>query len=378
MQELFKKKERFVIGQMSGTSLDGVDLALVHCKGSGINLEINVIDFACYEFSPEIRKKIQQTFAGSTKDVCDLNYELGFLFSDYIQQFIQKNKIHAPKIDLIGLHGQTIYHHHGVSTLQIGEADIIAQQTQIPVVSDFRSADIAVGGCGAPLIPYIDHILFQNRTGSVALQNLGGIGNVTYLPKNITSPIIAFDTGPANMILNELVEVVSQGKDTFDLDGKYSQQGVIAENVLQDLLENPFFKQKPPKSTGREDFGKEYVLQILEKYSSTISIYDLIRTAVSFTCHSIHQAYQSFLPPIDAVYVSGGGANHPIMMQELQQLFGSIPVEKFSSVSPISVDAKEAVGFAIFAHEKFNGTPTNVPTVTGARKQVSLGKISLP
>ncbi len=375
--ELLQKKERTVIGIMSGTSLDGVDLACVRLQGSGLDLDMQLVCFSCYDISEDLRNRIRESFSGGAEQICRLHYDLGRFAADLVIRFCEEHNLDRERVDLIGWHGQTVYHCHRHSTLQLGEADIIAQRTNIPVIYDFRAADIAAGGCGAPLVPYVDKILFAKENQPVAVQNLGGIGNVTYISPDPSQPVIAFDTGPGNVILNELVELYTNGEYTYDHNGLFSINGVIRLDLLKQLLDHEYFSRPLPKSTGREEFGRAYVEDLIGS-NQHLSIPDLIRTAVSLTTYSIHLAYKKYLPQVDKIYLSGGGANHPLIIKELKELFGADRVDLLSNRLPIPVEAKEAVAFAIFAHEKLNGALTNLPSVTGAEYWVSLGKIALP
>ncbi|NQU65178.1 MAG: anhydro-N-acetylmuramic acid kinase [SAR324 cluster bacterium] len=373
------KKERLILGLMSGTSLDGIDLALVRLSGTGFEMKIELVKFAT-EFMPDTwRKRIREAFNANTREICKINFDLGHFLSDRILHFCREANLPLKDLDAIGCHGQTLYHVNHHSTLQTGEADVIAARTQTLVISDFRTADIAAGGSGAPLVPYLDQLLFKNRTGPIALQNIGGIGNVTYLPEDPAQDIIAFDTGPGNAVLNELVEIITAGEHSFDCDAFLSKQGRCDDLLLSDLLSHPYFQLNPPKSTGREEFGAEYVKQLLfRRPGTTISQNDLLRTLVSLVTHSITNAYQKYFPPLDHIYLSGGGVHHPLILGELKELLGEQKVTVFQSENGISADAKEAVAFAVLAHERINNTPANIPSVTGARKRTTLGKISIP
>lgn len=374
--QLYHKTERLVIGLMSGTSLDGIDIVLLKIQGSGTNIKFEILAFETAEIPTSIKKQIKQCFEGNTKNICKLNYDLGHLYADQIQHFLNKFSFKPEQIDLIGSHGQTIYHCHQHSTLQIGEPEVIAQKTNTVVISNFRAADIAVGGSGAPLVPYLDYVLFHEANQKTALQNLGGIGNVTFISGNDPENIIAFDTGPANTILNELTEIISHGTKSFDENGFYSSQGKVNSGLLNSLMAHPYFKKSLPKSTGREQFGKPYMLEILKNYPK-IKPVDILRTFVKFVATSIWLGYQQHLPEVEQIYCSGGGARHPLIMDDLKTLFGD-RVKPFDAIKGISSDAKEAVAFAILAHEKVNGTPTNIPNVTGASRKVSLGVVSVP
>jgi len=374
--QIHNKSERLVIGLMSGTSLDGVDIVLMKIQGSGLNITFEILAFETVGIPEAIKKQIKQCFNGNTENICRLNYDLGNLYADQILQFLDKYSVNPKDIDLIGSHGQTIYHCHQHSTLQIGEPEVIAQKTNTVVISNFRAADIAVSGSGAPLVPYLDYILFQDANQKTALQNLGGIGNVTCISGKKVEDIIAFDTGPANTILNELTEIITKGTKAFDENGIYSKQGEVNLKLLAFLMDHPYFNQQLPKSTGREQFGKAYVEDVLKSFPK-IKQFDVLRTFIHFIAKSIHLGYQQNLPAVDQIFCSGGGADHPLIMSDLRQFFGD-KIHRFESIKGISSDAKEAVAFAILAHEKINGTPTNTPSVTGAGKSVSLGVISVP
>jgi len=380
MQELLKicnQTERNVMGIMSGTSLDGIDIVFTTIQGTGNQLSLQVHNFKTYPISSQWRKRIQNSFTADAEEICRINFDLGDLFSETLLQFCEEHQISLKEIDLIGCHGQTINHVHGHSSLQLGEADIIAQKSNTLVVADFRTADIAAGGTGAPLVSYLDQLFFRSINENIALHNLGGISNVTFLPKEKETPLIAFDTGPANCALNELVEILSHGQEFYDRDGQWSSQGECNPDLLKELLEHDYFKRPLPKTTGREDFGKNYVKGLIEKHPQ-ISLVDLLRTSLSLVSHSIAQAYTRYLPSVDKIIVSGGGANHPLLVQEIKELLPTIRIETFKEFMGITSDSKEAVAFAVLAHERINGGKTNVPSVTGATKSVSLGKISFP
>ena len=377
LKRLDRKRTRLTIGLMSGTSLDGIDIALVEIAGSGQDIAFELKEFHTFPMPSDFRKRIRKAFSANVEEICRLNFDLGSLFADLVLDFCATQKVPIENIDLIGSHGQTVYHIHNHSTLQIGEADLIARKTGTVVVSDFRAADIAVGGCGAPLVPYFDRILFRTIPGSLALQNLGGIGNVTYLPEDRSRPIIAFDTGPANAILNELTEIATNGQANYDKDGFLSQQGTCRSAILKTLRTHPYFTLKLPKTTGREEFGRHYVEKLMHDYPKT-SLPDLLRTCLSLVSRSIADAYRRYLPLVDRIILSGGGTRHPLLFQEIKENLHETEVEPLDTVCPINPDAKEAVAFALLAHEKINQSPTNLPSVTRARQLVSLGKISVP
>ncbi len=380
MQELIritKKKIRRIIGVMSGTSLDGIDIALVRFEGKGIDTDIRPMGFRSYPMPDYWKQRIQKAFKADTAEICKINYDLGWFFSEQIQQFCKDTEFKLQEIDAIGFHGQTLYHVHQHSTLQSGEAEIPAQTLKTLVIHDFRSGDIAAGGSGAPLVPYLDRILFQDEPGNTALQNLGGIGNLTYLPKSGDKEILAFDTGPANAILNETVELMTNRESNFDKDGQFSKEGAVRSDLLQQLLQNDYFCKSLPKSTGREDFGKEFVESVVAS-NPDLRFPDLLRTFIAFITQSIFNACERYLDGVDKLYISGGGAHHPLIMEDLEQLFGKNRVGRFENRRGITMDSKEAVAFALLAHERLNNVPTNIPSVTGASRLTTLGKITSP
>lgn len=374
---LMNKRRRRVVGVMSGTSLDGVDIVLVGLRGSGLGLDIDPIHFATYPMPDSWRGRIQNAFNASTEEICKINFDLGTFFGNLIVQFFLDYHIKPETVDIIGIHGQTLFHVDRHSTLQAGEADVVAELTGRLVISDFRTADIAVGGSGAPLVPYLDQILFKDRTTSLALQNIGGIGNVTYLPQQLDDDILAFDTGPGNAILNELVEFITDSEHSYDRNGFLSKQGNCRPEIRDELLRHPYFAQELPKSTGRELFGKAYAQNLMKEYAAVPPL-DLLRTCVSMVAHSMVESYERFLPGVDKIFVSGGGAHHPLIMDELKILMGKEKVAPLGTIKNVTIDSKEAVAFAVLAHERINGAATNMPSVTGARKNTTLGKITIP
>ncbi|MGH7902076.1 MAG: anhydro-N-acetylmuramic acid kinase, partial [Thermodesulfobacteriota bacterium] len=289
------------------------------------------------------------------------------------------------EVDLIGSHGQTIFHNppssrNGVaSTLQIGELDVIAERTGVTTIGDFRTRDIAAGGEGAPLVPYVDFILFR-RKGRVSIaQNIGGIANSTVITERIDD-IIAFDNGPGNLLMNSVMDIASGGRNKYDEDGKVASLGVVKKDLLEELLSDPYFNRLPPKSTGAEIFGKVRAkgLYALVKKKG-ITLHDLMATLLTLTVESIALSYEKFILPkwsVEEVILSGGGARNPVLVDSLKSRLVSL---KFSTTDSygIPVDAKEAISFAILANELISGYFTNIPSVTGARVRAPLGKIVL-
>jgi anhydro-N-acetylmuramic acid kinase len=313
-----------------------------------------------------------------------MNFVLGEYFADVVNRIIDEAGFSLEDIDLIGSHGQTIWHNpkqenlHGYfasSTLQIGEPTIISKRLGKPVVADFRKADMSVGGEGAPLTPYLDYILHKQYDKSIILQNIGGIANLTYLPKNCgINDVIAFDTGPGNMMIDAAVKFFYGGTASFDKDGSHAFKGEVNHDLLIEFLGNPYFSRTPPKSTGREDFGEEYSRNIIVN-NPGIDKDDLIATFSDFTAESIVKSYRDFLPePVNSVYVSGGGSKNLYIMKRLQEKMNPIPVKSYDELGYNS-EAKEALLFAVLANEHIMGIPANIPSITGAREPVVLGTL---
>jgi anhydro-N-acetylmuramic acid kinase len=368
------KKPCLILGLMSGTSHDGVDAALVSIRGSKIKL----IRHCHFPYPPALRKKISSAFTGNASDICRLNFELGEVFARAAVKCIKASGVNPGDVTAIASHGQTICHHPPEknkkgSTLQIGESAVIAQRTGIPVVSDFRVADMAAGGEGAPLVPYADYMLFHGK-GIKAVHNIGGISNVTVVTPDIEN-VFAFDTGPGNCLIDEAMKTLF--KKPFDRDGKTAKKGTPDKKLLRKLLSNPYFKKKPPKSTGRETFGRELLNKILK---SRLASEDLIATLTHFTALSIKDAYDRFVFPgckIDEIVLSGGGTKNKYLVGIIRELFSPVKVSLIDDYG-IPAQAKEALSFAVLANETLSGKPSNLPMVTGASKKVILGKLTLP
>ena len=393
--ELAEKKTLRVVGLMSGTSADGVDAAVVDLRSTRRN-PVKVLAFKTFPYPPAVRKAVLELCSGSAvrvENVCDLNFVLGELFADAVIRLSKKARIDLASIDLVGSHGQTICHlpngrsgrwspavgiRRSVrSTLQIGEPSVIAGRTGITTVADFRPRDIVAGGQGAPLVPCADYFLFAHRTRSRSVQNIGGIANVTYLPAHGSlEDVIAFDTGPGNMILDRIAARITRGKQTCDRDGRLAAKGCVNEPMLAELMANRYLRRRPPKSTGREEFGWTFADALYARARRRrISPPDIVATVTAFTAASISDAYRRFLPADpDEVILCGGGARNRTLVKMLR---GELPSAKVlaSDDFGISVDAKEAVSFAILAARTIRGQAGNVPGATGADRQAVLGKV---
>jgi len=379
------KKKMRVAGLMSGTSADGVDVAIVDIDKN----KVRVLAFDTFAYSAELRRVILglcSSQSGSVADVCHFNFVIGEVFAESVIKLCKKSGIGLNTIDLIGSHGQTIYHNPKgtrfgkkiiCSTLQIGEPSIIAQRTGITTVADFRPRDMAAGGQGAPLVPFADYFLFRDKRRNRAVQNIGGIANVTYLPAGCRAKdIIAFDTGPGNMIIDGIVSIISKGKQKFDRGGKIAARGTVDTDILNNMLRHPFFSRRPPKSTGREEFGEQYCKLLYQRMKKKAGLAEnILATVTAFTAESIIGAYRKFLPRMpDEVILCGGGAHNKTLVKMLQRELGKSKI-LFSDDYGINCDAKEAISFAILAYATIKGLSNNVPGATGAKQQAVLGKI---
>ncbi len=378
---LCEKRSKLVIGLMSGTSADGVDAALVRIHGCGLETGIELLGYASTPYPVRLRDALLGLAHGSVAELCRLNFSVGEAFAEASLALLEQCNVAPDDVDLIGSHGQTVCHvprssGDVASTLQIGEGDVIAERLGVPVVSDFRTRDIAAGGEGAPLSAYVDYLLFRREGPPRALLNLGGIANVTVLSSAIES-VFAFDTGPANMPLDETVRVLTQGDEHFDRDGRMAATGRIDENLLRKLMEHPYLQQPLPKTTGRSTFGVDFVLPLLRAKGNQRGV-DVLATLTAFTAHSIRHAFEEYvLPRVQPleIVVSGGGLKNHTLMAHLRRLFPKWRIAS-SADSGLDPDAKEAVIFAVLANETIHGVPNNLPGATGARWPTVLGKVS--
>jgi len=390
MKDLLKLAEsprRTIVGLMSGTSVDGIDAAVVDIEGCGFDTKVKLRSFHTMPYSQELENRILEAFEGSAEELCELNFLLGEAFAEASLQAMQAAGLKPSEVDAIASPGQTIFHvdrrAEGVSsTLELGESAVIAERCGCIVVSDFRTRDIAAGGSGAPLVPYVDNILFAKAAKRCALQNIGGISNLT-VPGFGEQALIAFDTGPGNVIINEIVKELQDDDYAYDKDGRFSSLGKVDEPLLAELMTHPYLRLAPPKSTGRELFGVEFCRGLVEDYDPYAMI-DLLATVVAFTARSIHDAYERFVLPhckLERVIVSGGGAHNRTLMRFLKDGLGTRDIEvlRWDEVPGLgfSGDAKEAVAFAILANETLSGRCSNVPAATGADHPVIQGKITL-
>ena len=381
---------RLVAGLMSGTSLDGIDAVVARLDGSGRSLGFDVRAFVHTPYSEALRALLLRNSAPETSSVyalSQLNVRLAHAYAGAVRDAVAAAGVPLEALDLIGLHGQTVHHipepadcagMPTTSTLQIGDPSVLANLLGVPVVGDFRMADMALGGQGAPLVPYLDYIYFTDDAEVRGLLNLGGIANLTLLPRGARAgDVIAFDTGPANILSDALVRHFFD--EPFDRDGAHAARGTIRNELLAALLDEPYFALPPPKSTGRELFDQHYVENLLAR-ADGLPPEDVIATATMLTVASVYQSYAQFIRPrhaFDVVIASGGGRHNRFLMDKLADAFAPIPVRPIDDYG-LDADAKEALCFAIFAHETINGVPSNLPSVTGAARPAILGKICLP
>lgn len=393
LQKVMEKSSRIVIGLMSGTSVDGIDAVLVKIDENGINTKVDMLAFENYSYPEEIRQRIFTLFnpkTSSVDQICHMNFLLGNVFAEAAWKIIKKAGLEPKDVDLIGSHGQTIYHlpelvqdtgYQLRSTLQIGEPSVIAERTGIITVADFRVRDVAALGQGAPLVPYSELLLYGQKEETLALQNIGGIANVTLLPAGASlEQIWAFDNGPGNMIIDEVVQRITKSEQTYDQDGKLAKQGRVNEKFLNQLMEDPYFQIQPPKTTGREYFGSSYVDRVMEGATKEgMEAMDLIATVTAFTARSIAHSYKKYVFPrqsVDRIIVSGGGSYNKTLIEFLQKELKDKVVQTQEEIG-FSSDAKEAIAFAVLANETISGNNNNVPQVTGAKHGVIMGKIIL-
>ncbi len=378
---------------MSGTSLDGIDVAIVRVSGYGTATKFTCEAFETIPYDETIREDLLAVQSAQLlDDIARGNIALGFVFADAIKLVCRRHGIPVNTLDLIGLHGQTIRHtpekavifgKNANGTLQIGDPSVVAKSTGVITIGDFRVADCAVGGEGAPLIPYIDYILFRSQSESRALLNIGGIANTTILPKGCgVNDVTGFDTGPGNMIIDALCRRFFNCN--FDKDGAIAKRGTVIPNLLSELLSIPYINRKPPKTAGREMFDVQFIERLSTgKYAKMFAPEDLITTATVFTAASISFNIRKNIPEkigIKELIVSGGGANNPFIMNLITKYFAERVKKRIAVVKSdaygVHVDAKEAIGFALLANETINESPANAPGATGATQQTILGKIA--
>jgi len=456
MPENTSRGSRLAVGLISGTSMDGIDAALVRISGLATKPRVSLLAFETLTYSAAVRQTILRIAAGepaTAGEISQLNFFLGELFAEAALRVCCKARVSTSHLAAIGSHGQTIYHQGAPKqgsadlpfkvrgsmgggqtadlksksairldapcTLQIGEPSVIAERTGAPVVADFRTADMAAGGQGAPLVPMVDFLLLHNaRQGTVAL-NIGGIANITVIPAGAEpQQVFGFDTGPGNMIIDGLVRHFSKGRKSYDAGGRWAAKGRVTQPLLDEMLHLPFFAQAPPKSAGREQFGQWFIQQFFIPFSGDSSSFlkrpltrptpagenagggppsprgrgleikkggrarleDLLRTATELTARSITDALERFVMGKIAIHrliLSGGGVHNHLLVARLGELLPNLRLHR-SDEFGLDVDAKEAIAFALLADRTMHGLPGNLPSVTGARRPVVLGKVVRP
>ena len=376
-----------VVGLMSGTSADGIDAALVSIVRRGGRPKITPIAFASSPYPRALQQRlVDLSLHGDVAEICHMNTYLGELFAKAALKVIRAAKHQPADIHAIGSHGQTIHHlpngrrEPGLglirSTLQIGEPAVIAERTGITTVANFRPRDMAAGGEGAPLVPYAHAVAFSHARRARLVVNIGGISNVTYLPAGGgMADVRAFDTGPGNMVLDAIVQDATQGTRAYDAGGRWARKGTIHRPLLTELMAHPFLARRPPKSTGREEFGAPFVRRLRDKQKrARLSMEDLLATCAAWTAEAIGSARRWVPGKIDDVIIGGGGVSNRAIMASIRTVFAPAPVLSFDECG-WSSKAFEATAFALLAHDLLQGHCTNVPQVTGARRPVLLGSI---
>ena len=390
------KEVRHVVGMMSGTSVDGVDAALVEISGTDSEPKVKLLAFENKPYPPQVREKIFSLFtpANATVDkVGYMNFLLGEIYAKSALSVIEKAGMKPEKIDVIGSHGQTIWHApipespDGIPvayTVQIGEGSVIAERTGILTVSDFRVADMAAGGQGAPLVPFSEYLLYRREKETILLQNIGGIGNMTVMPAGAKPrDVFAFDTGPGNMIIDAVISAVTGGEKTYDAGGETAAKGRVCNALLDILKEESYYRQPLPKTTGREHFGVQYTEKILSwRKENSISVEDLLATVTDLTAYSIADAYERYVLPkyqASEIIVGGGGSYNATLLRFMKERFAphGVAVRTQEDLG-LSSDAKEAVAFALMADCCMRGKANTLPSVTGAEHPAVMGKISQP
>lgn len=380
----WQSRPRRIVGLMSGTSLDGIDAALIEVDGGIPFTALRVLGFFTRPYTPEERARLMALVQEqvSLPALTAAQAWLGGIFADAALAVIAQAGLTTGAVDAVASHGQTVWHIPPTAdtpgaTLQLGEPCVIAERTGLLTVANFRARDMAAGGQGAPLVPFADYLLFRNDEQSVAVQNIGGIANVTYLPRGAAlEQVVAFDTGPGNMIIDELVALHTQGRQRYDEDGRLAARGTVQPALLDRLMSAPYFTQPPPKSTGRELFGAAFTRRLWDDCRA-LPFPDLLATATAFTAESIARAYLEYLlplGPLDEVILGGGGSHNPTLRAMLAARLPGVRLCTHDDYG-ISNDAKEAIAFALLGHATLCGVPANLPSVTGAARPVVLGVV---
>lgn len=377
-------QSKLACGIMSGTSLDGIDVAIATISGTGLNTKIELIVAETFPYPKDILEKVKLAIDNElrVRDVSSLNFELGRLYADCVIKLCKDNKLNPSSLSFIASHGQTVYHQGATqdgsnpNTLQLGSGSVIAGLTQTTVVSDFRVADMIAGGQGAPLVPFVDYILLSNKDKTRIIQNIGGISNITVLPKSqYEKDVYAFDTGPGNMMINYAMEYFFN--KPYDASGETANKGHLVKSLYDEILQHPFLRLQPPKSCGREEFGVSFTKELIKKYHNHTPE-DIIHTLTIATADTMVDAIEKFVlnkHEVDELIISGGGVHNTFMMQHLKKKLHPIDVLSTDDIG-LSSDFKEALAFIVLANQTMYQEPSNLPTATGAKKAVVLGNVS--
>ncbi len=376
-----------IIGLISGTSADGIDAALCEIDGAPPTVSARIVAGNTYAYAPELRARVLTSYEparSSVDELCRVNVEVGEAFARAALDIIASAGLQPGDIDLIASHGQTVWHEVRAdgsvhSTLQLGTAAVIAERTGITTVNELRSRDIAAGGQGAPLAGYVDWLLLRHPTKARAVQKIGGIGNVTFLPPitDMTSEPMAFDTGPGNALIDDVLRLSTGGQQTYDADGALARQGTVDVAWVQELLAHPYYARQPPKTTGRELFGSAMAAELLaEGETRGLALPDIVATLTSLTAHSIADAYQQFAPyPIEEAILGGGGRHNATLVAMLREQLAPAEVLTQEDIGQNS-DYKEALLCAVIGLETWHARAGVHPAITGARHPVVLGQIT--
>lgn len=392
LTQLVTKPSRLVCGIMSGTSVDAVDVVLARIEGSGHALRVEQLRYSETLYAEDLQQRIFnncEVASSNVNDICLLHAALAHVYADAVRDLCREGGVALEDVDLVGMHGQTLRHlpdpvrlvgYNLRSTLQAGSGPTLATLLQVPVVHDFRAGDMALGGQGAPLVPYVDYLLFRSPAEHRVLLNIGGIANLTWLPRDAgAGQVLAFDTGPGNMIIDALTRKFL-GRE-FDEDGAVASMGTVNHDLLSWMLQHPYFRQKPPKSTGREGFGEDYLGDLLDvaRELSVLEVPDIIATASECTVRSISMSLRPLLPAgaTFRLLMSGGGAHNRFITDGLRYAFPEARIESTSALG-VNPDSKEALAFAVLANEWLMGNAATLPSATGASRAALLGSLSLP
>lgn len=390
MKNIIPKKiseYKTAVGIMTGTSLDGVDTLVTRVKGAGARTSHENIVFRVYPIPARLKARMREIMhkrSAALEEICRINYEIAALYAACVRKISRAAGINASDIDFAGVSGQTFYHVPGEATLQLGSGSFLSGLLGIPVVWDFRAADIAAGGQGAPLVPYLDFVLFAGMKKEIITLNIGGISNLTHIPANGRfEEITAFDCGPGNMIIDKMALEITGGRMKYDKNAKLALAGKISPKLFEVMSSHPYLKKAPPKSTGREEFGDDYACSLIDYCrKNSIGPNDMIRTAAEFTAFCIIESIKKFVikkrtPAKTYLVCAGGGAENPLLLSLLKKGLATFNVETIKS-RDMNVDSKskEALLMAILANETIYGGASNVPSATGAKRRIICGSVA--